>query len=575
MSSTPQGAWRARRRSRRALAGIGCALAMCVAAGTAQADGWSHQGHHGTRLITGSLLLSTSEYAPAGHSGRRHPAAAGMRRRRPPAPAVPRWPTATYPFVVQQRQRRRVLRRHVAGVPRRADPLGSGTSGRFPVPDDQFVTSFSSKSELALNLSPEGKYVSFMGYDAQPAEVDVSNANTPGVFDPGNGDVGPYYRVVAQLDRSGHWTFTQTNAYSGDNGRAAITNDERGQDLIYAAGNAGQSNSPPPGVVQSTRRAVHHAVDPPGGRSRTPARRPRSGASTSPSSATRWTRPPRTTTTAASRSTTTSSTTRRAVAATASTRCTSSTRPARRARRHRGLPQPGAQLPTSAPIVHGDELRYHGQAQQRSGAREHVRPRRVPHHSSPGPTPTRRRRSSRSGCGSPTTTRCTSPMRAAATTHTRRATDSTRTRRRATSRMPVSRSGCSRAVSGPSPTRSRTGWTWVSRTRCPGTRPATTRRQSSGLPWAPATDGLRQLTGRVNPDGTATIWAITSTVSGGGDQGADPNKLVAIDRSDSAATPPGTEYFRTVRTAHARRGLARRVVRAGHSTAGLGSDDRW
>ena len=58
----------------------------------------------------------------------------------------------------------------------------------------------------------------------------------PGVVDPpgsapgrsGNGDLGPFYRVVAQLDRWGHFTFTATNAYSGDNGRAAITNDENG-----------------------------------------------------------------------------------------------------------------------------------------------------------------------------------------------------------------------------------------------------------------------------------------------------------------------------------------------------------
>jgi hypothetical protein len=47
----------------------------------------------------------------------------------------------------------------------------------------------------------------------------------------------------------------------------------------------------------------------------------------------------------------------------------------------------------------------------------------------------------------------------------------------------------------------------------------------------PATDGLRNITGRVNGDGTVTIWAITSTISDQtmtGDQGADPNKLVTI-----------------------------------------------
>ena len=44
----------------------------------------------------------------------------------------------------------------------------------------------------------------------------------------------------------------------------------------------------------------------------------------------------------------------------------------------------------------------------------------------------------------------------------------------------------------------------------------------------PATDGLRNITGRNNGDGTVTIWAVTSTVSASGDQGADPNQLLAI-----------------------------------------------
>jgi len=43
-----------------------------------------------------------------------------------------------------------------------------------------------------------------------------------------------------------------------------------------------------------------------------------------------------------------------------------------------------------------------------------------------------------------------------------------------------------------------------------------------------ATDGLRNITGIVNPDGTVTIYGITSTVSTSGDQGADPNEIVDI-----------------------------------------------
>ena len=57
---------------------------------------------------------------------------------------------------------------------------------------------------------------------------------------------------------------------------------------------------------------------------------------------------------------------------------------------------------------------------------------------------------------------------------------------------------------------------------------------ATGLPWAPATDGLRNITGRVNPNGTATIWAITSTVSGGGAFLATPSKSPASVNSSPA-----------------------------------------
>lgn len=75
--------------------------------------------------------------------------------------------------------------------------------------------------------------------------------------------------------------------------------------------------------------------------------------------------------------------------------------------------------------------------------------------------------------------------------------------------------------------------------------------EATGLPWAPLTDGLRNITGRVNGDGTVTIWGITSTVSGNGDQGADPNKLVAVTDvlSNQDPTVAKLESFVTVRTA--------------------------
>jgi len=74
---------------------------------------------------------------------------------------------------------------------------------------------------------------------------------------------------------------------------------------------------------------------------------------------------------------------------------------------------------------------------------------------------------------------------------------------------------------------------------------------ATGLPWSPATDGLRNLIGRVDYFGNATIWALTSTISGDGDTGADPGRLVVItdclDNTDPAVA--ADEKFFTLRTA--------------------------
>ena len=74
----------------------------------------------------------------------------------------------------------------------------------------------------------------------------------------------------------------------------------------------------------------------------------------------------------------------------------------------------------------------------------------------------------------------------------------------------------------------------------------------------PATDGCRNLTGRSNGDGTATIYAVTSTVSTNGDQGADPNKLVKVTDLLKATSLPthstngdGWGHFTTIRSAQA------------------------
>ena len=54
----------------------------------------------------------------------------------------------------------------------------------------------------------------------------------------------------------------------------------------------------------------------------------------------------------------------------------------------------------------------------------------------------------------------------------------------------------------------------------------------------PATGGCRSITGQVNHDGTVTIFAVTSTISPSGDQGADPNKLVKVTDVLKATTLP-------------------------------------
>ena len=107
------------------------------------------------------------------------------------------------------------------------------------VPSDLLVTSFSSKSELALNRSTDGKSITFVSYHGGPGfltapnKLDVSNSNTAGVVDPTNPVVSNYYRSVAEVDARGHIMVTDGNAYSGNNGRAAI----KGPSFYYLSGN--------------------------------------------------------------------------------------------------------------------------------------------------------------------------------------------------------------------------------------------------------------------------------------------------------------------------------------------------
>ncbi len=135
--------------------------------------------------------------------------------------------------------------------------------GTLPIPSDRIVTSFSSKSELALNRSADGKSLTFMGYHGgvgcggdtvsptAPNLIDVSASNTPGICDPTNAVFSnlqnspniptAYYRAVAEVDAHGELSITDGNAYSGDNGRAAI---KGSNGIYYMVGNDNSGNIP-------------------------------------------------------------------------------------------------------------------------------------------------------------------------------------------------------------------------------------------------------------------------------------------------------------------------------------------
>ena len=186
------------------LAGAGCILALGVAASPAAARPWGGagqwgHGHRAAPLIPGNLLLATSDYAPADIQ-------AGVTQLPPecniatPPDCATAVAGGTYPFSFNNDSIDAFF-----GItsPVNLDELTPWGQhiGTIPVPDDDLVTSFSSKSELALNLSPRGQVPVVHRLRRTAGRGGRLERQYPGRDRSRQRDVGPYYRVVAQLDR--------------------------------------------------------------------------------------------------------------------------------------------------------------------------------------------------------------------------------------------------------------------------------------------------------------------------------------------------------------------------------------
>lgn len=398
-----------------------------------------------------------------------------------------------------------------------------------PPQKDQLVTSFSSKSEVALNLSTDGQYLTFMGYLSPIDNLDVSNSNTPGVIDPTNPVGTNYYRAVAQVDAHGKFHFTLTNAYSGNNGRAAIWNNSNGASFFYTAGNAGNGGNPQPdGVIigagtqilnpeVKAEIAQRPGVPTPVGSFNITQLGDKAdkigkdtnfrgltisnnvlyltkGSGSNGVNTVYWVDPSLQT-------------------------CNDSNGV--------GLPSSSTTLPT-APLA------YDPNVVQTKG----LDPNNM--------------------CvlkGFPTAlkTKTSFPFGVwFADVNTLYVADegngdNTYSNGMYTVAAGQKTAGLQKWIYDPNAQQWNLAYTLQAGLNLgvPYTIPGypTGNNPATNLPWAPGTDGLRNLTGVVNNDGTATIYAVTSTVSGNGDQGADPNMIVVITDLVSATQLPQNESF--------------------------------
>ena len=123
--------------------------------------------------------------------------------------------------------------------------IGNGSIQKtLAIDSNQMTTSFASKSELALNISADGKSVSFMGYATGQnglGKLDVSNSNTTQAPDTTNPVTSTVARAIGTVNLSnGNVNVTSVNAYSGNNGRAVAL---AANGNYYMAGNAGNGSA--------------------------------------------------------------------------------------------------------------------------------------------------------------------------------------------------------------------------------------------------------------------------------------------------------------------------------------------
>ncbi|MGH7440945.1 MAG: hypothetical protein ACRENE_35170 [Polyangiaceae bacterium] len=117
------------------------------------------------------------------------------------------------------------------------------------VPTSQVVTSFSSKSELALHVTADaaGPHLVFVAYaGAGVGALDVSNSDAVAGQDPTNpvtfwgGTSYAFARTVVSMDGQGDFSYTPTINYGGNNGRSGLLGSNG---LYYTVGNANNGNA--------------------------------------------------------------------------------------------------------------------------------------------------------------------------------------------------------------------------------------------------------------------------------------------------------------------------------------------